>query len=181
MAVHQRLGLGERIRVTAFDRIGRQREGRAGKADERDATGKLGLDLTDGDEHVPQRLAGLEYFQAVDVRGCVDWPLELRSFTLDEVERQAHRLEWQQQVREQDRRVHIDAPDGLERHFGCQVRVCANLEERVTLPECAVLRHVPSGLSHEPDRRAVNGLASTGFEETGFSHARARSTTHAPA
>ena len=48
MPVHQRLGLGERVRVSAFDRVRRQRERRAGKADERHPAAQLRLDLPDG-------------------------------------------------------------------------------------------------------------------------------------
>jgi len=69
----------------------------------------------------------------------------------------------------------------LKRHLGCQVRRTADLEQRVPLPQGPVLRHVPACLAHEPDGRAVNRLATTGFEEAGFSHAQARSKAHAPA
>ena len=40
--------------------------------------------------------------------GPFDRPLDLRPFALDEVEGQAHRLERQQQIGEEDRRVDLD-------------------------------------------------------------------------
>ena len=89
------------------------------------------LDLPDRLEHVRQRLARLEALQRVDVAGRFDRTLDLRSFALDEVERQSHRLERQQQVGEEDRGVDFDAPNGLQRDLGGQVGRATDVEQRI--------------------------------------------------
>ena len=132
MAVHQRLGLGEVVRMPAFDRVRRQRERRAGKPDQRHASVQLALDLADRGEHVRERFARLEQLQPIDVRGVVDRPLDLRPFALDEIEGQSHRLERQQQIGEQDGRVDVDAADRLQRDFGGEVGLAADVEQRMT-------------------------------------------------
>ena len=91
--------------------------------------------------------------------------LDRRAFALDEVERNAHRLERQQQIGEQDRRVDVDAADRLQRDFGREVGRAADVEQRMALAQGAVLAHVAAGLAHEPDRRRVDRLQPAGFEE----------------
>src|SRR5688572_23727983 len=99
--------------MPALDRVRRKRERRAGKANQRDAAGKLLLDEADRFEYVRKCLARLERLQVVDIRRRAEGAFELWAFTLDEIERQAHRLEGEQQIREQNRRIHFDAPYGL--------------------------------------------------------------------
>ena len=94
---------------------------------------------------------------------------------MDEVERDAHRLERQQQIGKQDRRVDLDAADRLQRDFGGEIGRAADVEQRIALAQRAVLAHVAAGLAHEPDRRGVDRLPPAGFEE---SAARRRSVGH---
>ena len=57
IAVHQRLGVRERCRMAALDRIRCQRKRRARKPDERHAAAERPLDLLDRFEYVPELLA----------------------------------------------------------------------------------------------------------------------------
>src|SRR6185312_149555 len=149
----------------AFDRVRREREGRAGKADERHAAGELALNLTDRRQHVRQLLARLEFLYAGEVVFGAQRPFDLRAFAFEKVERNAHRLERQQQIGKQDRRVDVDAPDGLESDGGSEIRSAADVEQGMPLAERAILAHVSSRLAHEPDGRGVYRLSSTGLKE----------------
>ena len=58
----------------------------------------------------------------------------------------------------ENRGVDFEAPDRLERDFGCEIRVAAQLKEGIALAEGAILAHVAPGLAHEPDGGRVNWL-----------------------
>ena len=90
-----------------------------------------------------------------------------RPFALDEIEADAHRLEREEQIGEEDGRVHVDAAHRLQRDLGRQIGRATELEQRVALAQRAVLAHVAAGLAHEPDRRGVDGLEPAGFQESG--------------
>ena len=170
MAVHQRLRLREVVRVSALDRIRRERERCTGKPDERNAPDELSLNLTDGIQYVAKTLTRLEDTKALDVCWSVDRPFDLRPLALDEVEGKAHRRKRQQEIREQNRCVHFETPDRLQGDFGRQIGSAANLEQRVLRSQRAVLLHVAPGLAHEPDRRRINRLAATGLQKSGRGH-----------
>src|SRR5262245_9285453 len=93
MAVHERLRACKIIRMSALDRVRGEREWRSGEADERDPTVELLLDQIDRFEHVRQRFTRVEQPEPLDVGGGLDRVLDLRAFTLDEIERQPHWLE----------------------------------------------------------------------------------------
>jgi hypothetical protein len=87
-----------------------------------------------------------------------------RPLALGELEGRAHRLERQEDVGEEDRRVDprrsgwsvtSSASSGV-RQISSIVCFCA---------ERAVLGHVAAGLAHEPHGRAVDGFAPAGAEE----------------
>ena len=84
--------------------------------------------------------------------------------TLGELERRAHRLERQEDVREQDRRVDAEA-QRLERDLARELGRLAEIEDGVLLAELAVLGHVAPRLAHEPHRRAIDGLAAARAQE----------------
>ena len=63
----------------------------------------------------PSASRGSKRRQPVDVGLGANRRLDGRAFPAHEVERQAHRFERQQQIGEQNRRVHVDALDGLQR------------------------------------------------------------------
>ena len=127
---------------------------------------ELALDLADRLEHVRERLARLERRSASMSAVDRDRALDRRALAVDEVERDAHRLERQQQIGEQDRGVDVDAAHRLQRDLGRELGRAADLEQRVALAQRAVLGHVAAGLPHEPDRRGVDRLAPAGFEES---------------
>src|SRR5262249_38792609 len=82
-----------------------------------------------------------------------------------ELEADAERLENEQDVGEEDGRVHAELVDGLERHFGCRRRILAELEEPMTRAHRAVFGHVAAGLSHEPHGRERSREATARLEE----------------
>ena len=102
----------------------------------------------------------------VDVGLAAQRVLDRRTFAVDEVEADAHRLERQQQIGEQNRGVHLDAADRLQRDFGGEIGRAAEVEQRIALAQRAVLAHVAARLAHEPDGRGVDRLAPAGFEES---------------
>jgi hypothetical protein len=118
----------------------------------------------------PAPARGSKRCRRIDVAGFRNRPFELRTLALDEVERQAHRLEREQQVGKKDRRVHLDPAHGLKRDLRGQVGNPADLQERMALANCAVLGHVPARLTHEPDWCRVDRLPPAGVEEAGGRH-----------
>ena len=152
--------------MAAFDRVRRKRERRAGEADQRHPAAERDLDLADRVEHVPQLLARLEPFRAIEVGLAAQRRFDRGPFALDEIERDAHRLERQEQVGEQDRRVDVNPADRLQRDLGREIGRTTDVEQRVALAQRPVLAHVPARLSHEPDWRRVDRLPSAGVEES---------------
>src|SRR5256885_13420658 len=72
-------------------------------------------------------------------------------FALRELEADTERLDDQEDVGEEDRRVDAEAVDGLQRDFGRRLRVPGKLEESVPLAHRPILRQIAAGLPHEPD------------------------------
>src|SRR5207249_3274595 len=107
-AVHDRFRAGEGVRMPAFDRVRRQGKRRARESDEGYPAGELTLDLPDGLEHVPERRARLDPPDAGEIFGRLQRTLDRGAFALDEVEPDAHRLERQQQIGKENRRVDVD-------------------------------------------------------------------------
>src|SRR2546427_11937309 len=82
-----------------------------------------------------------------------------------ELEPDVERLDDQENVGEQDRRVHAQTVDGLERDLRRRLRVPTKLQEAEPLPHRAVLGEVAAGLAHEPDGRVRHRLAARGAQE----------------
>src|SRR6266508_3198659 len=152
--------------MATLDGIGSQREGRAGKPNERHAAAKRLLDLADRLQHVRETFARLEPVDALEVAFTTERILDGRTFAAAEVERDAHRFEREQQIREQNSRVDFDAPHWLQRHFGREVRGSAQVEEGIAFAKAPVFAHVPAGLPHEPDRRRINRLPPARFQKS---------------
>ena len=70
---------------------------------------------------------------AIDVGGRSDRVFDRRSLALDEIEVEAHRREGQQEIGEEDRGVHVDDVDRLQRDGDRQVGLTADLEQRIAL------------------------------------------------
>ncbi len=165
VAVHERFGVRVVGRRPTFDRVRGQRERRAAEPDERNSAVELAADEADRLQHVRERLAWFEHVQALDVSRRPHGTLDRGTLAFDEVEGQAHGLEREQQVGEENRGVNLDGADRLQRDLGGQLRRAAELEQGAPLAQHAVLGHVPAGLSHEPDGSGVDRLAPARAEE----------------
>mgnify|MGYP003344190213 CR=1 FL=1 len=134
-----------------------------------EVSGRAGRDRRQAFESVragDQRLARLEAADRIDVRHRGDRSLDVRPLPFDEVERDAHRLQRQQEVRKQDRGIDLKRVDRLQRDLDSLLRRVAEFEERSgRRPDRAIFRQIASGLAHQPDRCVLGGLAAQGAQE----------------
>jgi len=148
-----------------FDGITREGERRAGEADERDRGGKRAPRLPHRVEDIAELGLDVERREPVDIGRVRDRPVDDRPFAGGEAQPQAQRLEGQEDIGEQDRGVDAQPGDRLERYGRRERGIVTEIEDGVTLAEFAVLRHVASGLSHEPHRRDVGALPTARFKK----------------
>ena len=85
---------------------------------------------------------------------------------------QAHSFGGDEDVRENDDGVDVEAPKRLNRDFDCQIRSLADLQERMLCTDFPVFRKVAPGLAHHPDRKARNGLATASAQKQFFASRR---------
>ena len=78
----------------------------------------------------------------------------------------AHRLERQHDVGEEDRGIDAELADRHERDLGAEVGRLGELEDPVPLTELAVGGERTPGLAHEPDRRRVHRFAPARAQES---------------
>ena len=133
VAVHERLRVSEVVRVAAFDGVRGERERRTGESNQRHAVSQRRLDLSNRVQNVAELLTRLEPADTSEVRLGPQWALDCRSFALYEVERNAHRLEREQQVRKQDGSVDVDPTHRLERDFGREIGRSTEIEQGIAL------------------------------------------------
>ena len=112
-----------------------------------------------------ERDARLEHPQPLHVGRRPDRIEDRRPLALYEIEIEPERSEGQQEIGEEDGGVDLDDIHRLERHRDGELRLAANLDQREALAQGAVIRHVASGLTHEPHRSHVDRLAATRPEE----------------
>src|SRR5262249_20543446 len=146
------------------DQVRRERERCPREADERDLGTKRGARPAHGLVDEGERL-GLELAKAVDVRGGAQRAVDHRAVARGELEPDAHRLEHEQDVGEEDRGVDAELPDGVDRHLGRGIGRLTQLEKAELLADGAILRLVAAGLPHQPDGRVRRGLAPARGEE----------------
>ena len=139
--------------------------GAPAKPIQRHTIGKTGAEQANRVEHMGQGFPRLEPAQPIDLLNRTHGRVDDRTFALDEVERNAHRFEREQQVREQDGRVHLDRLDRLHGDLGGELRLAADLKQGVSFAKRAVGGHVAAGLSHEPDRRRIDRFAPAGSQK----------------
>jgi hypothetical protein len=85
----------------------------AAKTNQGNASIELLSQQSDRLEHVTERVARLESTQPIDVSGRSNRILNRWPLALDEIEVEPHRGEGQEEIREEDRGVHVDRVDGL--------------------------------------------------------------------
>ena len=112
--------------------------------------------------------------EPLDVVPRTDRLLDHGADVLDQLDVHAHAEQRQHDVREHHGRVDVVPAHRLQRHLGAELGLVADLEERVRLPDLAVLRQRAARLAHEPDRRALGRLAARRADEKGLAHRRSR-------
>ena len=112
--------------------------------------------------------------ERIDIVGGADGIIDVRAFAGQELQLQAHGLDRQQQVGENDGRVDIQKFHRLQGDLSSQVGPFADLQDTGLGADIPVLLHVASGLPHEPDRPNIGGPAAAGIQKTtvrrGHSH-----------
>jgi hypothetical protein len=165
MPVHERLGARVVACAAALDQVRGERERSAAEADQRHASAQSLAGAAHGVVDEGQRLVGVVRGEAGNVVRRLHGPSHHRSVAAAELDAGAERLEHQQDIGEDDRRVDPQPLDGGDGHLGRGLRVVAELEEAEALAYGAVLGHVTARLPHEPDRRERCRLAPAGLQE----------------
>ena len=150
LVAHEALGAEELPRRTALDEVGREREGRAGEADQGHAVGERLLDEPHRLEDERHRLVHRHGSEPLHVFRAPDRTVDVRPVAPGELEADAEGLEHEQDVGEEDRGIDAEPVHRLERHLGGGLGILAELEEAAAGPDGAVLGHVAPGLAHEP-------------------------------
>ena len=157
----------ELLRGAPFDQVGGERPGGAAEADHRHAAVERAPYQPQRLEDVAKGLLDLRLAQALDGLASAHRLRENRAVAGGEDQLRAHRLERQQDVGEEDCRVHAEDVHRLHCDLGRQLRRLAQGQEVRPRPHRAVLRQVAPGLAHDPDRRPLGRLAAAGAEEEG--------------
>lgn len=166
IAVHQTLRERTVVRVAAFYRVRRQGEGGARESNQGDSARELMLDQSNRIQGEGQGFSGIGRSHRLDILCRSDGTLDRGAFAFDKVERNAHGLEWQQEIGKEDRRIDLDSSQRLQRDLGGKLRRAAQLQQRIALSQRSIFRHVAPGLPHEPDWRFVHGFAPACAKES---------------
>ncbi len=133
--------------------------------------------LPDRPDHRPdvRDRSGAAPLECRDVAAMSDAGAELRPGV--ELDRDTHRDERNQDVREENRRVEAEPLDRLRGHLRAELRRAADLEERVLLPDGPVFGKVTARLAHDPDRGLADRLVAARAEK-GVGRSQRRSLCH---
>ena len=164
LAIHQPLDRAEAFLALALHQVGGNGERRAAEANQRRAAVELAAQQADRIGHERHRLRGRTGLEAIDLRARADRIGNLRPRL--ERHRDAECIERHHDVGEQDRRIHLEAAQRLQRHLGGQFRRAAHGQEIVAAADLAVFGQVAAGLPHDPQRRAIDRLAPAGAQKT---------------
>ena len=165
--VHQLLDFQIMPRPAALDHVAGQGKRRAAEADDRQLVSEV-LD------HQRNRIGDVSQFggaigaQKLHVFRGAEGLLDHRPFARGEMEWQAHDLQRQQQVGEDDGGVNLEELGGGDGDFGGQFRLLADFDQRMVLADVAVLLHVTARLAHEPYGSGFHRKPPTGAQEQGF-------------
>src|SRR5436190_11680085 len=140
-------------RALSGDHVGRDRPWRAAEANQRDVWCELAADAAQRFIH---RLEFAEIGLGSQPRHLLRriQRIEPRAFAGLEAYGAAERIGNDEDVGKDDRGIEVETADRLQRHFGGIFRRKAQIEEAARLgAQLAILRQVPAGLPHHPDRR----------------------------
>ena len=137
--------------------------GAPGEADQGNRA-KSGHQLVHGCCHEAD-LFGAQLTQRVDVCEGANWVRHDRSDPGHDVEVNPHGLEWQDDVGEENGRIHAVAAHRLHRDLDDQIGGHTGFQHPDAAPDLEVLRQGASGLTHEPHRGVGRLIAAGGAEE----------------
>ena len=163
VAIHQALGGAVVAARAAFDRVGGQGKRRAAEADQRHVGRQPRARLPHGLDDKLQAVHVFQFPQTIDVGRRTDGVVQHGSFAAGEVQTQAHRLENQQQIGEQDRRIDAQPVDRLDHHLGTQGRIFTEPEKTDLRAQLAVLRQVGPAC-----RMSQTGMCAGASRRTAF-------------
>ncbi len=149
----------------AFDHVERQRPGRPGEADQRG----VGWDRLrqPGHRRVDRRQPLIQplWVEGRNLLGPQQ-PFQHRALTLDEAHGAAQGVRDDQDVAEQDSRVHSIPAQRLQRRLDAKCRCIAEAEEvRGPPAQPLVLGEIAPGLAEEPERRPIRRLVGKGAQQ----------------
>ena len=111
-------------------------------------------------------VSGIADAQRVEVGGAAHGMVDHRTGVLCKAEADAHTLERQEDVGEDDGGIELEAGQWLKGDLGGHLGPTAHLDEAQALADRPVLGQVAAGLTHEPDRRSVDRFAEAGVEQS---------------
>ena len=118
-------------------------------------------DEPDGIHDIAKLSLRIRQRQSVNIRSRSNRTGKARALALFEAEPQTHCIGYRQDVREKNRSIKIKPLQRLERYFAGEFRRFAKRQE--VSRSCTggtVLRKIPAGLAHDPDRGTVNVLSA---------------------
>ena len=152
-------------RALAGHHVGRDRPRRAAKSDQRDLRIELAAHAAQRLEHRLELGEVARRCQRADLVRRIQ-RIEPRAFAGLEPHLAAERVGNDENVREDDRGIEVEAADRLQRHLGGVFRREAQIEKAARLgAQFAIFRQVTAGLPHHPDRRYRLPAAGKHFEE----------------
>ena len=160
----RRLSAAASRAAAALDEVRGEREGRASEPDERH--GQLTPQDADGLSSGPDRRRARTAASRARSAAARIGPVDDRPDAVHEAHIDADARERRGDVGEQDRRVHAQPADRLERDLGAQRRVAprsARASPRSRMARYSGKR--AAGLAHEPDGRRVDRLPPAGAQE----------------
>ena len=161
--MHEALESGEVLGSRALDHVRRERERSAGESDQGHRGRERPAEPAHGLHDEPERF---ERVGPAEPAHVVRRPHRVRDHRGGvELQLDPHRLDRNQDVGEENRRVEAEAADRLERHLDGEVRRLAEREEINLLANLAIFRKIAARLTHEPDRGGLHALTAAGPQE----------------
>lgn len=173
---HHRLGALVVLAGPALDEVGRQSERGTGESDQRDLIERVQQQLHSGRDRT--HLLGAQPRQCAHVGDGAHRVRHHRADSRHDVQVDARGLERNDDVGEQDCRVHVVAADRLHGDLTHQLRIETGFQHADPDTEFTVFRKGPTGLSHEPHRTPMRHAAVGGDEEGGIGQVASTVSAH---